>query len=108
MIIEGTYLSVGRLRFHLARFIIKARATLLVFYVSEITDQQDNPKYKTERTNNQKRYVFCIVVFCIISSYEASCDGQEQKYTNGNQYPADQNERPVEPSWVTNVIQGST
>jgi len=32
-----TYLSIGRLRFHLSRFTIETRATLLVLDVSEIT-----------------------------------------------------------------------
>lgn len=91
----------------MSSFASETRATVLVLNVTEIADQQDDTKHETKRANDQKRYVFRVVVLCVSRAHEIGSDGQEQEYTNCDQYPADQNERPVEPSRVSDVIQGA-
>lgn len=107
LFIMNTHLSVSRLRFHLSCFATETRTTLFVLDVSEIANQQDNTKYKAERSDDQKRNISCVIVLCVIRAHIVCGNGQEHEHANSNQYPADQNKRPVEPSWVSDLIQGA-
>lgn len=103
----NTHLSVSRLRFHLSCFATETRATLFVLDVSEIADQQDNTEYKAERADDQKRDISRVIVLGVVRAHVVGGNGQEHEHTDSNQYPADQNERPVEPSRVSDLIQGA-
>lgn len=102
-----TYLSVRRLRFHLPGFTNETRTTFFILDISEVSNQQDNAKHNTERTNNQKCYIFGVIVLRVIWAHKVGGDGQEQKHPNSNQYPTDQDEWPMEPSRISDVIQST-
>lgn len=91
----------------MSSFAIETRATVFVLDVSEVTDQQDDAEHETERADNQKRYVLRVIVLRVLGAHKVGGDGQEQEHADGDQYPADQYERPVEPPRVSDVIQGT-